>query len=501
MPTPGSEVQRALSGSLFKTKAEYRKLSGEIATIIDLLVMGNISEATDKVIEFLGGLWREFSVTSHGEMFLDFAKTEKALYGLELTEEGGRYRDHLIHLFNVFVTGLLIISEMMKVNEPLTFSCFKITPEYSRMPFPIRYKSSRRLYHLWALVSTLHDIALPVEHLRKLTEGLREFYRHFEISTPGLEIRFPPMSSVRAGQYFRMEDRMFNSGILLSDDPEAPSYRLDNMKEYSPYFSRTLFDLFEARNHGVVASYYLYDSMERTFLRRRHEELFYDLDVTCVSYRNKTIPLPPDKKKWPSILKHKIPRALWNGPQVSRTYDPDRKESLIYMQYVLEQDITRAALAIALHSISTGEHPKLFPISISKLPISWFLVLLDETQEYFRPEGLWLHSVTRFQDFPKIIVKQSRSRRSFNITMILNFKRPTEADEKMMVSKYNLWKERDRDVQSYEELVIQTWTGVFKRLRNKILFEEEAPMAVSIRITVEGRSPGDQALEFVSSNW
>jgi hypothetical protein len=85
--------------------------------------------------------------------------------------------------------------------------------------------------------------------------------------------------------------------------------------------------------------------------------------------------------------------------------------------------------------------------------------------------------------------------------MILNFKRPTEADEKMMVSKYNLWKERDRDVQSYEELVIQTWTGVFKRLRNKILFEEEAPMAVSIRITVEGRSPGDQALEFVSSNW
>ncbi len=500
MPTSKAWIHSAIGTALFKNRSEHLRVTTRIAAIIDLLKSGKTSVATDEVIEFLATLWQEFSVTSHGEMFLDFAKIEMALYGLELTEEGGRYRDHLIHLFNVFVTGLLIFSEMMNKDESLAFECMKIRPEYSKMPFPIRYKSPRRLYHLWALVSTLHDIALPVEHLRKVTEGLREFYNHFDISTPELEIRFPQMSTVKAGRYFTITDRMFSSGVILENNLEKPSYRLEN-KSSSPYFTRTMFDLFESRNHGVVASYFLFDSIERTFLRKHHEKLLYDLDVVSLKYRKDSIQMPFDKSKWASFLKLRIPKKSWNGPEVARSYDPEREQSTIYTQYVFEQDITRASLAIALHSINSGEHPKLFPIPLSKLPITWFLILLDETQEYFRPEGLWLHSVTKFQDFPRVSVKKIRATKSFEIVMTLNFRRPSVSDEQMMVGKFNLWKGREVDVRNYEELVAQTWKGVFRRLRDKLSFARSDSVAVKIRVTVAGRPPRKEPLEFVSNNW
>ena len=500
--TIGTTISTRISDRLFKPGTdEARDLKSQIANIIDRLSSGETDLAVSRVIDFFLTLWTHFSVKSQGEMYLSFAKTEMALYGLELTEQGDRYRDHLIHVFNVFVTGLVIISDMLNQDEKLLWKTFKIKPESEKLPFPSRYDSPRRLYYLWMLASTLHDIALPVDHLQKLNDGLKRFYDHFKMEGSELTFNFPSMSVVKASGYFRTMDIMFNEGVEYNTHPGEPTYQLDKTHQHSPYFLRALYGGWEKRNHGVIGSFYLYDSLERTFLEGQHKILKYDLDVNAVSYRGLVVPLPNEREKWPALLKEKgIPENEWDSQQVKRAYSGDRRQSLDYTRYVLEQDITRAAVAIAIHNMSHKQHPRLFPISFVKLPITWFLIFLDEVQEFFRPEGLWLHSVIRFQDFPTIRVKKGGPSHGFKVSVDLNFKEPPLDDETVMISAFNKWDGKSKTVINYKELVTETWKTIFETLQSKLSFTDTGP-AIMIQISVNGKPPAEAPLVFKSANW
>jgi len=94
-----------------------------------------------------------------------------------------------------------------------------------------------------------------------------------------------------------------------------------------------------------------------------------------------------------------------------------------YTEYVLEQDIARAALAISLHAISkdrrTGASPKIFPVGFDSFPLTFLLILSDELQEYLRWEGVSLRRQLMFNCHPLLEVKHNESDHS--LRMIVSF--------------------------------------------------------------------------------
>jgi hypothetical protein len=87
------------------------------------------------------------------------------------------------------------------------------------------------------------------------------------------------------------------------------------------------------------------------------------------------------------------------------------QEFNLYTEYVLEQDIARAALAISLHSLKEDErtkvYPKIYPIDFEILPLTFLLILVDELQEYLRWEGTAIKRNLKFNYHPKLEVKVS----------------------------------------------------------------------------------------------
>src|SRR5205807_5131876 len=107
---------------------------------------------------------------------------------------------------------------------------------------------------LWVLSSTLHDIALPIDHLKKLNDRLKRFYDHFKMGTSELIFNFPSVSIAKASGYFRNMDIVFNAGVEFNHNSDDPTYQLDETRKHSPYFLRALYTGWETRNHGVIAS-------------------------------------------------------------------------------------------------------------------------------------------------------------------------------------------------------------------------------------------------------
>ncbi|MFQ6075491.1 MAG: hypothetical protein ACE5Z5_05080 [Candidatus Bathyarchaeia archaeon] len=459
-----------------------------------------MSETAKDVTEFLEEIWGHFSIGKYTKIFVDFAVAEKALYGL-----GERYRDHLIHVFNVFIMGLIIFSKILKQDKNI-FELLKIQKEPNKVPFPSKYNEWRRLYYLWCLMSTFHDIATPIEHEEELLEVLNRFLGYFKIETERFSLKFPFMIQFDAGRYSDLMAKLFANGVVLADNAELPTYEL--LKEptaASLYFRSVLTNAIDKRNHGVLGTYFLFRSIEDMFLSGKNPSLKYDLDVSAVSYENQLICLPEDKLRWDNVLKgHDLSEERFNS--LLRVYDFNRDETKSYNDYVFEQDVTRAALAIALHNLDPNNDPKIFPIRFSKLPLSYLLILLDELQEFYRPEGIILTEVVRCHGFPQInvnVISLNKNKKCIQIAIGFDLKRLSKEEEKLIINRYNkLARSKDKgEVKTFEELVRTTWSDIFGTISRKLSFATEEPLGIFIKIAVEGRDPCGKELCFRSQNW
>ena len=87
------------------------------------------------------------------------------------------------------------------------------------------------------------------------------------------------------------------------------------------------------------------------------------------------------------------------------------------------------------------------------------------------------------------------------MTMIFDLKRLKE--DKEIVAKYNesVGNRGKGEVHSFEELVYSVWSNVFATIGNKLSFDEEEPLQLCIKVTIEGENPTGRELCFRSSNW
>jgi hypothetical protein len=258
-------------------------------------------------------------------------------------------------------------------------------------------------------------------------------------------------------------------------------------------------------NHSVLGAYFLFRSIEAMFLSGRNPNLKYDLDLCDIVRNGKPIGLPSNKKKWDKFLKRlRInERELKKMPRV---YDLSKGETKAYNDQVFEHDVTRASLAIALHNIDQDENPKIFPLRFSKFPLASLLILFDELQEFYRPEGLVLTEVVRCRKFPQIDVKLESHKDGPHVKIAARFdlEKPRKVIIEELLDKYNKWakekKEDKKAVKTYDELVHASWRHIFGIICHKLAFDKE-PLEIHIGVTVKGEKPSGKTLEFDSKNW
>jgi hypothetical protein len=503
------DAVREIDDRFFK-EGEAGDAKNDISEILEnFFDKKELDTTSENVIGFLRNIWERFSIGKYVEVFVDFAKAEKALYGF-----GENYRDHLMHVFNVHLMGLLVFSGILKQKENKSFELLKIREESKVIPFPRKYDKPQRLYYLWSLISTFHDIAIPIDYRKQLISGFGRYLEYFKIEAGESYLKFPFMTQSDIARYSDLMSRLFAGGLSLSHKNSQRTYDMEKEDTSSYlYFRSILAGIMNNYDHGVLGAYFLFKSIEETFLYGKQPNPKYDLDLCSITRNNVKIHLPPKKEKWnelPPEFREREGLGENEYGDLQRTYDLTRGETRDYNDYVFEQDVARAALAIALHNVNPDETPKIFPLRFSNFPLACLLILLDELQEYYRPEELELTEVVRCRKFPDIHVdvKFQDGKPRIQMKACFDLVRPARKTQEKLVNKY---KERARknidgveekaSIKDYDGLVHCTWRHIFQILRKKIAFEAEEPLEILVKVTLEGKKPNGKTLEYQSPNW
>jgi len=263
-------------------------------------------------------------------------------------------------MFNVFIFGALILSRLRsKIPDEEIQSLLKVAGEHEikeRFPFKEKpYSPVKRLFFLWTLISTFHDVAIPIEKIRKVEEGFNKFLSLFGYRLKELDIEMSPSIDSQLQYYFGLIARIYSGHLTI----EHGLYR--RPLKPNPYVYKTLTRALDENDHGVVSALFLFRSIEEAHLR-----------------------------------------GMVRGVSLNVEEYSD------YIMTVFQHDISRAALAIAFHNLSPEDFPKLFPVKFGDFPLLSLLILCDEIQEHFRPEGPNFETTTKLKSFPTLKVEKTK---------------------------------------------------------------------------------------------
>jgi len=383
-------------------------------------------EQIEKALHFIKTLWIKYDCEQVANIYDKFVKMEEALFGLKRQEESGKYyRDHFVHMFNCFVFGLRIISSILKqVPTPTSKNLFKVEDESLKkvgLPFGSDYKYDQRLFYLWTLVSTFHDIAIPFQELASLGKGISRFVEEFGWVFTDPQISMHNFDSSQLYYYFNLISSLYSGQLKLIEDGR----KYDRPENQPYYLTKLLGREFDRRNHGVLSGFFMWKTIEEIFLVSRSKYKF-------------------------------------NIDQFNR-----------YTEYVLEQDVARAALDISLHGIDkdkkSDEDPKIFPISFTSYPLAFLIILSDELQEYLRWEGMSLKKqLGAFNYHPLLDIKFDKSNNTICIKVCFSLNSSEKDTIIERVSHIARFSGNDISISKIDEAITQLGNLIKKNLERKL---------------------------------
>jgi hypothetical protein len=333
-------------------RSERKNILSALTRVVSSVVdqPDKISEHERKTQAFVKSLLNKYDFEQVGNFFNLFADMEPTMLTL------GGTRDHLLHVFNVFLFGMQIISPLIdSLDEDKAKEIFKITDEDENtcvFPFPYDYKE--RIFYIWALSSLFHDIAYPLERLPNIEDGIKEFVGYFDYSTSPLGFEFDYPEIYEYHRYIEMISALYGGKMHLEEDKNnVMVYK----KKPHPYVRRVLLEALRRRNHGLIGGLGLINLIEKQFL---YQKTKYELS-------------------------------------------PDQYEK--YMQYYFNEDVIRIGLIMALHHLKRDNIPKLPKLKFSEFPIACLLVISDELQEFVRKKRQEGQSQILIKKLPIVDVK------------------------------------------------------------------------------------------------
>jgi hypothetical protein len=316
-------------------------------------------QQVDHTLQFIRALWRKYDCEAIAEVYSQFIKFEEAMYGLERDEQKGeRYRDHFVHMFNCFVFGLRLLSALRKqLTDAMARTVLKVKDENLKalgLPFSSNYSYKLRFFYLWTLAATFHDIAIPFQHLSRVSEGVNKYISEFGWTFNAPSISMRSFDSSQLSDYFQLLAKLYG-GQFNPDGTNTDKYQFGLTPH--AYVLKVLGREFDSNNHGVLSGFFMWKLIEEIFLLQR-----------------------------------------------SAKYRLTMEQFDKYTEFILHQDIARAALAISLHSLKPLSYPNIFPVDFQSFPLTFLLVLSDELQEYLRWEGTSIRGDMKFNYQPRLTV-------------------------------------------------------------------------------------------------
>lgn len=385
------------------------------------------SELVIWTLEFIKSLWNKYDCIEVAQKYDKYVKMEEALFGLEREEEtGGRYRDHFVHMFNTFLFGLRFFAELCNrldeksVKKILKIDCedFKGTTLASR--FTTEYKHTERVFYLWMLIATFHDIAIPFEHMERIGEGIGKFVGEFRWVFAGPSVSIRSFDSSQLHNYFSLLSRIYDGGLVLEED--GLHYHKTEKPHY--YLLKLLGRAFDDTNHGVLSGLFMWKTIEEIFLLK--------------------------------LSKYKFTPEEFNA----------------YTELILEQDIARAALAISLHNLkpeTLDKSPGIYPLDFRGYPLAFLLILADELQEYHRREGTSIRSSERFTCQPALVL-HTNNLSPISLKVIFTLDSDQEAHFLRGAKSTN----------NVEDAMKEMFAPVSEALSKKLLLGEDFKLEVSV---------------------
>jgi len=190
-------------------------------------------EAFTKVLESLRLLWVEtYELNNCFEVFKKYVEFEPILF------KGLRYRDHFIHQYLVFLTGLPIINE------------FKSGFENNLSQVTMTTRKMIDIDKTWLLSSTYHDIGYPTEQFEN---WLKIFFSEF------LKVKINPttidMSRI-------LSERNYLASLYALSEYAFVVYKKVNPMLRQLDIFKMMMEKFLERNHGIISALILLDNYD-----------------------------------------------------------------------------------------------------------------------------------------------------------------------------------------------------------------------------------------------
>lgn len=359
-----------------KHKQEKQEIKNQIEKLLSSLMFEpkNTLQHTKLTLIFLKILWKKYDCIKIANFFEHFARIEPTLLSL------GGTRDHFLHIFHVFLFGLRIISKIISIMDTDSQKILKIKDENEETcVFPRPYNYKERIFYLWTLASTFHDIGYPLEYLPEIKEGFQKFTDFCNYKVTHLNFQLDYSDIIELDPNFRLISGLYG-GKLAFTESEPDVYE----KIIHFHFYKVLISAFRERNHGVLSAIILLRLIERIFLFPKE----YD-------------------------SKHKLRPAEFNK----------------YIKYYYNNDIVRAALIISLHNLKGNSLPEIPQINFNEFPLAFILILADEFQEFLRKKTDLGEEKIILKGIPDIDVIKEENELTIKIKYSLSDKEISEIKE------------------------------------------------------------------------
>lgn len=289
--------------------------------------------------EFVFGLDRLYNY------FNEFTKFETVLYGVD-----AGYRDHVIHVFRVWMLGIVILynSEAPEVKldaDKLIFD--KIIDDHLVL-------NDVEIFSMWSIIALCHDLGYPLEKTEKINEAVEKMYRHLG-----------KMNIQKFSAAFHLEHQFLNKFLLdfisskiVRDKSSMSGDSSDDFKELSLEYPQY---------------------KKATNLDKKLKDLFLEKKVFKTNIQSKFY------NKFAKSLEHYSHgiiscSILWKSLFyfLESDYNLQENSSLAFedaRQLFIRREILRA---IASHTC-----PEIYHLNANTM--SFLLILCDELQEWERP--------------------------------------------------------------------------------------------------------------------
>lgn len=333
---------------------------------------------------------------------------EKSLFQIKY------YRDHSIHMFVIFVLGLIVINKIgeesiikiMKKAYNKTAKKTKNKDQFSKLG---QFTTMNEVVLNWAITSLLHDISLPLEKANKIIESMlkNQLFTEEELSIIESDDIFKvghntacPLFSPSTTNSFRILCHYLSS-LYMKQVFEWEKEHI-NYRHECPFRYRLGQHIWKNFDHGILGAIRI---ISKLFIKKENREFLF--------------------KIMPSISAIAAHNCLFKDPFDNNLIDASSKLTLDeYIQNKLEQSIKK--------TIYCDEYTSILDfIDLEIHPLAFLLIYCDTAHEWGRGDYI-------INELPDLDIQ-------------VNFKNKDEEDEIMFNLTFPIYKNKNWETWKKEE--------------------------------------------------